>query len=266
MYMGIFSAIKSFVIQNFWMPLTGEASGYNIFNTTFYAAGFALSAAYLGYPFLKKLNISLDRRFFMSIAPYILLGGAARVLEDRGTGESFLFVTPFIYVLIFGLTALFLISSKKLFDEDYYLYFGTVGAIMFTATVSLYSFKNLLAVPILLVVFGVSALSIYLGTKFLKPELLSYSFMIPVLAHYWDASTTVTALRFGAKEKHVLAGFFIDLMGPAGMFAMKSLVIIPAVYYIDQEMEGEKKLYYLFLIAMLGLALGTRNILSVLST
>jgi len=265
MYMGIFSAIKSFVIRNFWMPLTGEASGYNIFNTTFYAAGFALSAAYLGYPFLKKLNISLDRRFFMGIAPYILLGGAVRVLEDRAIADSFLFVTPFIYIIMFFLTVSLLVAAVKIFDEEYHRYFGATGAVLFLLTVSLYGFKNLLAVPILLVVFGVSALSIYLGTKFLKPELLSYSFMIPVLAHYWDASTTVTALRFGAKEKHVLAGFFIDLMGPAGMFAMKSLVIIPAVYYIDQEMEGEKKLYYLFLIAMLGLALGTRNILSIMS-
>jgi uncharacterized membrane protein len=52
------------------------------------------------------------------------------------------------------------------------------------------------------------------------------------------------------------------MFGPEGMFLMKTLIIIPAVYYINREIEGEEKNYYLFLVALLGLALGTRNILS----
>jgi uncharacterized membrane protein len=52
-----------------------------------------------------------------------------------------------------------------------------------------------------------------------------------------DAAVTSVALLFpGTAEKHVLARFFIETLGPfAGMFVMKSLVILPAVYYIRRD-------------------------------
>lgn len=263
--MGVTSAIKNFVIENFWLPVTGRAGGYNIFNTTFYATGFALAAAYIGFPLLKRLDLDLDKRFFIGITPYIFFGGALRVLEDRAIVDSVLFVTPFIYFLMFFLTIGLLGASIYLFNKRYYRYFGATGVLLFVATVSFYGFSNLIALPLVLAIFGSTIGFGYIGLRQFRPDLLTYSFTLPVAAHYWDASTTVTALSFGAEEKHVLASFFVDIMGPAGMFAMKTLIIVPAVYYIDQETEGEKKRYYLFLIALLGAALGTRNILSVMS-
>jgi uncharacterized membrane protein len=100
--------------------------------------------------------------------------------------------------------------------------------------------------------------------KLFKKKLASYSFTVPIAAHYFDASTTVTSLAYGGAEKHVLAQFFINNFGPLGMFIMKTIVIIPIVYYINQNIDGEERNYYLFLIALLGLALGTRNLTSLL--
>lgn len=263
--MGIYSAVKSFVVEKFWLPATGKAADYNIFNTSAYAIGFAVAAAYIGFPLLKKLDVELNREFFLSITPFILLGGALRVLEDRAIVDSFLLVTPFIYLWIFLFTAVLLASTRYLFEDDYYRYFGGIGALGFIAILSLYQVSNWSAIPLTFGVFILVAGAGYLALKQLKPELAKYSFTIPVAAHYWDASTTVTVLSYGGSEKHVLAQFFVDLFGPAGMFVMKTLVIVPAVYYIREDIEGERKQYYLFLIALLGLALGTRNFLSLIT-
>ncbi|MFB6190258.1 MAG: DUF63 family protein, partial [Candidatus Nanohaloarchaea archaeon] len=129
------------------------------------------------------------------------------------------------------------------------------------------------AVPIALAFFGVASGTGYLVLQQVRPGLAKPSFLLPVLAHYWDAATSSTALAmtslpYWRVEKHILAtnfiGFFksMGLSGPVGMFAMKTLLVVPAVYYLDREFEGERRRYYLFLVALLGLALGTRNLLS----
>ncbi|MFB6190257.1 MAG: DUF63 family protein, partial [Candidatus Nanohaloarchaea archaeon] len=102
--MAVFSAIKSFVVNKFWQPAIGKAADYNVFNTSAYALGFAAAAAYIGFPALKKLGVKLDRQFFLSVTPYILMGSAVRVVEDRMIVDSFLLVTPFIYFVMFFLT------------------------------------------------------------------------------------------------------------------------------------------------------------------
>lgn len=263
--MGIFSAVKSFVLEKFWQPATGEAASYNLFNTSFYAAGFAIAAAYIGLPALKKLEVSLDRRFFLSVTPFILMGSAIRVLEDRALVDSFLLVTPFIYVLMFFTTAGILAVTRKRYGERYHRMFGAVGLAGFLLTAGLYGFSNWVAIAVTLAVFLLSTGSGYLLLKLSRPELAGYGFGIPVAAHYWDASSSVVALLYGGSEKHLLAQFFVDTMGLPGMFVMKTLVVVPAVYYLYTETEGEKRKYYLFLVALLGLALGTRNLLSIAS-
>jgi uncharacterized membrane protein len=263
--MGIFSAVKSFVLEKFWAPATGQGASYNIFNTSLYAVGFAAAAAYLGFPALKKMEVEVDRRFFMGITPYILLGAAIRVLEDRALVESVLLVTPFIYFLMFFVTVGLLAATRKFWGEDYHRPLAAIGSAGFLATVSLYAFSNLAALPLTLTVFAVTTGVGYLAVKQFRPELAVPAFVLPVAAHYWDAASSVVALFHGGAEKHVLAQFFVDTMGLPGMFVMKTLVIVPVVYLLDRDMEGERRLYYLFLVALLGLALGTRNLLSVMS-
>ncbi|MFB6190473.1 MAG: DUF63 family protein [Candidatus Nanohaloarchaea archaeon] len=263
--MGVFSAVKSFVLEKFWEPATGQAASYNVFNTSFYAVGFGAAAAYIGFPALKKMDVKIDRRFFLGITPFVLLGGAVRVLEDRALVESVLLVTPFIYFLMFFVTVGLLAATRKIWGDNYYRPLAAIGSAGFLATASLYAFSNIAALPLTLAIFSVTTGTGYLAVKHLRPSLAAPAFVLPVAAHYWDAASSVVALFYGGAEKHVLAQFFVDVLGLPGMFVMKTLVIVPVVYLLVRDMEGEKRLYYLFLVAVLGLALGTRNLVSVMS-
>lgn len=263
--MTLFSGVKRFLLQNFWRPAQGKAADYNIFNTSIYAALFALGAAYIGYPLLKKLDISLDREFFLSITPYILLGSVLRVLEDLKIVDSFLMVTPFIYFWMFGFTAAVLAASRYAYGDDYHRVFGSLGLVLLVPTLLLYNVSTFVPLLQAFAIFAAVSGLFYLVVKKFRPELAVYSFLIPVIAHYWDASTSFIALSYGAYEKHVLAQFFVNSLGPAGMFVMKTLIIVPATYYIMEDVEGERKRYYLFLVALLGIALGTRNIISLIT-
>ncbi len=263
--MSVFSGVKRFLLENLWYPVQGKAAGYNIFNTSLYALLFAVGAAYIGYPLLKKLDIRLDREFFISVTPYILLGSSIRVLEDLQIVDTFLLVTPFIYVWMFLLTAAVLAATRHFYGEEYHRVFGGAGLVMLLPVLMLYNSVTWMPLVQVLGLFLVSAGALYTITKELRPELATYSFLVPVAAHYWDASTSFVALSHGASEKHVLAQFFVNNLGPGGMFVMKTLLIVPVTYYIVDEFEGERKRYYLLLVALLGIALGTRNILSLIT-
>jgi len=243
------SAVKSFLVEKFWTPIVNESVYYNPFNTTVYALLFGIAALYVVYPVSKKLGIKFNREFFIGITPYILLGGASRSLKDINAVNTILLETPFIYILMFGFTAGALFVSKKIgqYQEiEYYKPFFVTGLLGFLAVLSLHSLSNLNALIYFTGVMTVSTLFFYLVLKLLKPELISYSFSLPVVAHYFDASTTVASLAFGGAEKHVLAQFFINNFGLTGMFIMKTAAIIPIVYYIDENTEGDERNYYLF--------------------
>ena len=263
------SGIKSFLVEKFWTPIVNESVYYNPFNTAVYAFLFGLAALYIVYPVSKRIGISFNREFFLGIAPYIFLGGALRSLKDLNIVETVLLETPLIYILMFIFTAGALFLSRKISEYreiEYYKLFGGIGLTTLLIVLSLYTFSNLAALAYFTGLMVAWAVPFYLILKFLKPELLSYSFVVPVAAHYFDASTTVASLGFGGAEKHVVAQYFINSFGPAGMFLMKTAFIIPITYYILQNVEGEEKNYYLFLIALLGIAIGTRNLVSLLAT
>lgn len=262
--MSAVSSVKSFLYQKFWRPVIDESVHYNPFNTAAYSVLFAVAAAYLGKPLLEKLNVDLDREFFLSISPYIFLGGAARSLKDVEIVNTVLLETPFIYILFFGVVTSALYASRKMeefYDFKYHKVFGSIGAAMLLGALSLYSFSSPLAfAEVGLIFVPVAALVYYVTREFTALDL--HAFSLPVSAHFFDASTSVVAISHGATEKHVLANHFINLMGLSGMFVMKTLIVAPATYYICTEMEGRDRNYYLFLIALLGLALGTRNLIS----
>jgi len=266
--MSLSSEIKSFIIEKFWLPVADESVFYNPFNTAVYSVVFALGAAYIGKPLLQRLSVPLDRKFFLSISPYIFLGGAARSLKDVGIIDTVLLETPLIYFLMFAGVVAALYGSLKLgelTEKPYHLYFGSAGLLALAANLSLYSFTGLSALAEVLLLLLATGVGTYVAVSVLKPELASYGFVVPVVAHWFDASTSYVALMNGAAEKHVLARFFTDLFGPSGIFFVKLLLVVPATYYIFTELEGDEKRYYLFLIALLGIALGTRNLISTVS-
>lgn len=264
-YYTMLGQIKRFLIEKFWTPVANEAVYYNPFNTTVYAVLFGVAALYLVYPLSKKLGIKFNKEFFKGIAPFVFLGGAARSLKDINAVNTVLLETPFIYIalFIFTVTAIKLsqIAGERT-DTDYENILAVTGLIPLALTLSFYTVNNWQALGLFLFTVALWASTGLLALKALKPELLTPAFTLPIAAHFLDASTTVTALEFGGSEKHVLARFFIENLGPYSMFLMKGLVIIPVVYYIYREIEGEERNYYLFLIAMLGFAIATRNLIS----
>ncbi len=266
--MGAFSGIKNFLIEKFWLPAVGLGKDYNVFNTTVYASLFALAAAYLGWPTLKKLNVELDREFFVGIAPYAFIGGALRALQDIGVAPAPFFVTPFIYVIIFGLIVSMIWLSLQVSEHteiEYHRFLAGSGIVIILGLLSFYSLNNFSALIWFTGITAVWSMGGYFLLKLFRPELATYSFGIPVAAHFYDATTTFVALGFGGQEKHVLADIFIAAMGPAGIFVMKSLIIIPAVWYINENVEGQERLYYLFLVTILGIGIATRNLLSLVT-
>lgn len=274
--MSVSGGVKSFLLEKFWKPIVDESTFYNPFNTAAYSAVFALVAAYVAFPLLKKMDVEVDRRFIIAITPFVFLGGAARSLKDLNVVNSFLLETPFIYIVLMSFGALTLYVSKKIGEEtdfEYHMLAAVIGTTTLLGVLSAYTLKDLNALIMIAGVYGISVILLYGLGAFVNSK-LDKMFYIPVFGHLFDAATSFTALtllgpwNFREIEKHVLARFFVNPahFGPSGIFVMKLLIIVPATYYIYTEFEGEKRNYYLFLIAMLGFALGTRNMLSLVAS
>lgn len=91
----------------FWQSIEADASNaggaaeaYNIVNTLTYAA-ILIPAIILIYRVLARLKIRVDTRFIMMLTPFLVLGGAARALEDSqyfSKPVSYAFISPLIYI------------------------------------------------------------------------------------------------------------------------------------------------------------------------
>lgn len=261
--MALAGSVKSFLVSKFWRPVADESVYYNPFNTAVYAGLFALAAAYVGKPAMKRLDLEPRKEFFIAVAPFVLLGGAARSLKDLDVLNTILLETPFIYVVMFLLVAGALGASREIEKRrriEYWKTMAALGSSALLAVLSLYSYTS----PFAFIEVAVLLAPLGLGTHIAGKKLLDSSlwFSVPVSAHWFDAATSIVALGDGANEKHVVAQFFVESLGPTGMLLVKLLLVVPAVYYVDENVEGFDRRYYLFLIALLGVALGTRNLIS----
>lgn len=260
--------VKNFLFQKFWLPIIDETVYYNPYNTAVLAILFGLLILYVIKPAIEKLEVDLDKRFVTGFIPFIVFGGSLRTLKDVNAVETILLETPFIYLILLGTGISLLAISKKLeemTEKPYHLILAGTGTALFLATLPFYSLEQ----PQALLTF--TAVSItwmvpgYVLLEKFRPSLNRWDFLLPVSAHFLDATSTFTALNFGAEEKHVLGRLFINLLGNWGMFVLKGLVIIPAVLYILENFDGEEKTFYIFIITLLGLGIATRNIIQTLT-
>lgn len=96
-----------FLYPYFWAPIEadannvgGAAESYNIFDTAAYAL-ILVPAILLIYRVLERLKVKVDSRFILMLTPFLVLGGAARALEDSNYFRqplSFAFISPIIYI------------------------------------------------------------------------------------------------------------------------------------------------------------------------
>jgi uncharacterized membrane protein len=184
------------------------------------------------------------------------------VLEDAGLTESYLFITPGIYVFVSSVLFIVLLVSivlQKKFKIEYYKSVFIIGLLLLPFTLSQLNFTNLQAV-------GIIALILAPLIAVFKFKLVKWpaSNKIVLLLQIFDATTTFVAISlFGYSEQHVLPTFFINIFGPISFVILKIVAVFSALYLIDKfAADREFGLYLKLIIGILGAATGTRDIIS----
>ncbi|MBI2172855.1 MAG: DUF63 family protein [Candidatus Aenigmarchaeota archaeon] len=249
-----------------------NGTGYNVYNTAAYAV-LLVAAAFLTYKLLRRLGIEIDRKFFFSIVPFVMLGGFLRALEDyrefAGLAKNIFLITPLIYISIFVIALAALLFSKLMerwTKTPYYKIWFSLGMLFVIIAVSQMTLQSAFALYAMLSITAAWAAAIFAARKLGGVKIRNFlseenSFLIAV--HMFDATTTFVALQFFPNyfEQHVLPGFIIGLFGPASMFILK-LVVVPLVLYaLDKELskEVQKRTFLKLVVLVLGLGPGLRN-------
>jgi uncharacterized membrane protein len=176
--------------------------GYTVVSTLGYITVlvFMLAGVYLLF---RNVTLAPHKRFFYAIVPFMLFGGALRVVEDAFVAAieagvspalefpaSALFISPFIYFTVFGIATASFFLSKRLqqrgLTESYTRPLGAIGAgwlattvgylLYLAATTDYVSFEP--AIPaIILGLAAVSAVGVYAGAE-----------------QFWPAANTGTGL------------------------------------------------------------------------
>ncbi|WP_414837851.1 DUF63 family protein [Candidatus Nanosalina sp. VS9-1] len=260
----MFSDVKNFVLEKLLRPVFDESvAPYNMYNTFFYAVFFAAGIIYLVKPALEKLGVEYSKKLFISFSPWIVLGGILSSAEIRETATVFLTYTPVLISVIVACVLVAVFVGKELEkwkSIDYTRTVFVLGLFLSVISLSAHNIENFHAVGLTALITSLWLIPGIAILKKFSPDFLSLEIVAPVAMHYLDATTTAVALRFGASEQHIVASYFIEVFGPYGVFLLKTLAVVPAVLIINKEVEGEEKMFYLFVIAALGLGIAVRNL------
>ncbi|MCK4551157.1 MAG: DUF63 family protein [Candidatus Aenigmarchaeota archaeon] len=256
------------LLEEVWYPLFRDGP-YTTGETFVYAAVFIFLAYYALHLF-RKVNVKLDKHFYIGWTLWIVAMAIVRVLEDYSILTSRLFITPYIDFL-FGGTALFLIVLFKHLDSKKIISFNHAWIaspfLLILPSVVFLPLRNFLggAIVVVIVLFFFFALRFLKNTKKLK-SFLSFENRTILLAHLMDASATYTAIAFfGAYEKHVLPSYLIGIFGPAIMFPLKIIVVGAVLYYLDSNSKDQYETKYIkLLVYSLGIGTGTRDLLQIM--
>jgi len=271
-----FKDIGSFIARYYIDPIVYN-EGYNVVNTLTYAIILAISLFAI-LKLMALLRLKVDERLIMAVSPFIILGASLRNLEDvhlLSPPLSYMFITPFVYVLAFLITlavmlvCIYLERSGRVKDYSKPLFWSGIagvivvwGALLATQPVRVW-WAPIVVFALAFTFTGV----IYLIGRFLKLGFLTMPMNVAILgAHMFDASSTFTAIDIvtGFAEKHVVPVFFIDIFHTAFiMYALKLAVFIPVIYLIEKYFVEDRDLYYVlkFVLLVLGFGPGIRNTL-----
>jgi uncharacterized membrane protein len=267
----MFDALWEFIVKYYF---TG---GYNIFNTITYG----LVLGYIVFkliPWLKPLLGRIDLAFVLMLVPFILYGSSMREMVDQELGvytghtsypANWFFVSPGIYFTMFAITLVCIfagLAAQKAFAISYKKVVAALGTILF-----LYNLFILLPharhwdiFAEVLAFFAISALAVFAIKVLFNLRFLDFEGNIAiVLVHMFDASTTFVGVDLlGHFEKHVIPTLFINLFHTAAvMYPLKLLVLLPALYMIDDEMKDDEfgRRFIKFVILVLGAGPAIRN-------
>jgi|LGVF01.1.fsa_nt_gb uncharacterized membrane protein len=272
------SEIQQFVHQYYIDPIIHD-TGYNVVNTITWAVLLGLSIPYV-LRILRYFKITIDWRFTVGVACFVLFGSSLRVLEDAelfAPPITYIFETPNIYFIVFFITILSLAVSLRIRGDDYHRLFSKIGLCLASVNLCVLLYHEGITCPaealLIVIMATLSTALIYLcagrigriDTGFLRDR-----FNVAILgSHLLDASSTTVGIDLlGYHGKHVVERYLVDLTGTgAVMYPLKLLVFIPVLYLIESEFdETEPELRELLklVILVLGLAPALRNTLSIL--
>ncbi|MFH0836507.1 MAG: DUF63 family protein [Candidatus Aenigmatarchaeota archaeon] len=274
-----------FFEENFVIPL---GKYYTAVNTLVYGIIFAL-AVFGVYKLLRYLKIIINKDFVIGIIPYVVLGSVLRAMKDALILDYWIFASPIIYMLMFGIATIALLLSigvaklakkKKSrfaqFLSSYHKLWSIIGIVLVLASIIVLStigFKNYYESGITLGLTALCGIIVYLlyqanqkfpDNRFLRVFTKENCLLLGV--HLFDAATTFTALTFlPYYEQHVVSNFVITYLSPAGQFVLKFIVVIVVLYVLDSQLNEPENIYLRnFLkiaIFILGFAPGLRNFL-----
>jgi uncharacterized membrane protein len=248
-----------FSSENIEYLLSPKDTGYDIQKTGLYAILLSV-AVYFVFLILRKLKVRVDKRLAVAVSPYVVFGSCLRVIKDAGMIDSFLFVTPGIYALIFcvfmGALALSLLT-RRLFGIEYHKTAFMIGILLLPFTLSQLDYTR----P-----YAISTVAFLVSPWLILFSAVRWPFENKIVAslHMFDATCTFTALSYyNYYEQHVLPTFFINAFGPLSFLIIKFAAIVTALYLIDRiSMDSEFKGYIKLVIGILGAATGTRDFIT----
>ncbi len=244
--------------------LTPEATGYTIPKTLTYAVVLVL-VVYAVYEILKKLKIKIDKKLAVGVAPFVVFGGAVRVLEDSGLLSSYWLVTPGVYALVFFIVFPLLLVSvwferrKKI---PYHKVLLAIGSGLALFTLSKINFVNPYGLSLVLIFFLPWVVFFFWFVKKWSAEN-----KLVTLTQMFDATSTFVAVNyFSYAEQHVIPTALINLFGPFSFIVVKVVVVVGILVLIDKYSDDKNFSNWIKLcIAILGGATGTRDFVRLVS-
>jgi uncharacterized membrane protein len=296
----------------YWGPIIADAQdapavyngivayeGYTIVSEITYGILFII-VLYFIYRLLRKLHITVDWTFALSLIPFILYGPVIRVLEDSGYfKEPFIYwyISPLIYIQITFFAIIFLLLGYYL-EKKYNKLGFTINKVIFFGGLlflipSLYLIllwiigyqwgsSSGIRFDVFLIVIGIVS-SIILTVYFLsfliknKPIKQAYQNKLNLsllFGHLIDGITSYISIKdpfsMGLRysEKHPASDFLLNIWGP--LFPIvKFLLIFFVIYLIDIAYKNELKDHLTLVnllkigILILGFSPGVRDLLRV---
>lgn len=231
-------------VKRFLVSEASSAGGWN-FAETFFLAALFVAAAYIIPRAIEKTAIEFDRDFFQITTAYAFLIAALAAIISPVTGTVIGVTTAALSLLVSYKS-----SSMTGFEElTFYRYFGLATAV---ATLPLLDHSATFISAAVFLPFAGAAVAL---SRFLKAAPV-----YAVAGQYFDAATSFAVLSAGGTELHILGGYFVELLGPQGIFFMKTVIVLPATLHLYRVSRDDRRLYYMFIIGFLGLALGLANL------
>ncbi len=264
--------LSEFLYNAFIYPIKYE-SGHNIIDIFVYAVLF-LAFVYGVYILIKKLNVKIDFKFFLSTIPFMIGGSLLRALVDNSFyPRNFFTITPGVYAvwsLLFLACFLIAFFIEKKTKFEYWkttLIMGSVSTILVLAPKILkIRFSNIL--PVLGSIFLFLVLSVMIWVIIKQFNIAIFKSKLSLSAIYcqlFDGVNTSVLMSFvGGFEKHPLPRFIINITKtPFSFLITKLILVFSVVYLINKHIEDTNlKNALLIAIAIVGFAPGLRNLIS----